>query len=463
MATKNIPAVNGGLFGLGSLLHFRNDSLNALEDAARLGDLVNIPFGPRAMLLVNHPDYIREVLVEKAGSFYKTRQLKRILKPSLGEGLLTADGEHWRRQRKLVQPAFHHKRIEAYAQTMVDYTARMMQNWHAGETRNVDKDMMKLTLGIVSKTLFNADTSAEADRLGEAITVGQALTIKQFNTLFTLPAWLPTRNNKMAAWSLNTINQTVMGFIEERRKTGEDKGDLLSMLLLARDEDGTGGMTDRQARDESFTLFIAGHETTANTLTWTWWLLSQNPDARAKLHRELDAVLAGKTPAAQDLAKLPYLDQVVKESMQMRPPVWLTSREPVEDVEIGGYLVKKGGILSVSPWLMHHDARYFESPNEFKPERWTPEFEKQLPKFAYFPFGGGPRICIGNQFALMEARLVLATVAQRWALDYAGEGDPGLSPLITLRPSRGMPMRITPRETEFNAKAPKSEDAKLPA
>jgi cytochrome P450 len=222
-------------------------------------------------------------------------------------------------------------------------------------------------------------------------------------------------------------------------------------------------MTDKQARDESFTLFVAGHETTANALTWTWWLLSQSPDKRATLHRELDTVLAGRPPTAQDLAKLPYLDQVIKESMRIRPPVWITSREPIEDVKIGGHLVKKGGFVGVSPWTMHHDARFYDAPQEFRPERWTPAFEKQLPKFAYFPFGGGPRVCIGNQFALMEAKLVLATVAQRWTLDYAGAGDPGLSPLITLRPKHGMPMRITPRKTDFNANTQSGDEAVVSA
>jgi cytochrome P450 len=451
MATQTVPALKGGVFGLGSLLRFRNDSLGVIEDAARLGDLSYIPFGPRPMLLVNHPDLIHQVLVEKAGSFYKTQQLKRIFKASMGDGLLTADGEHWRRQRKLVQPAFHHKRIEAYAATMVDYTERMMLGWRANEQRNIDHDMMKLTLGIVSKTLFNADIDADSDALGRAITIGQQILIKQFSAIFVPPAWLPTSDNRKAEWSLNTINETVMGFIQERRKSGDDKGDLLSMLLLSRDEDGSGGMTDKQARDEAFTLFVAGHETTANTLTWTWWLLSQNPQAREKLHSELEEMLAGRLPTAQDLARLPYLDQIIKESLRIRPPVWITSREPIEDVEIGGVLVKKGDFVGISPWAMHHDARYFDAPDKFKPERWTPAFEKQLPKFAYFPFGGGPRICIGNQFALLEAKLVLATMAQCWALEYAGAGDPGLQPLVTLRPAHGMTMRITPRKAEINA------------
>lgn len=461
MATQNVPSVKGGLLGLGSLLRFRNDSLTVLEEAARLGDLSHIPFGPRPMLLVNHPDLIHQVLVEKAGSFYKTQQLKKLFEASLGQGILTADGEAWRRQRKLVQPAFHFKRIEAYATTMVEYAERMMQSWSANEQRNIDHDMTKLTLAIVSKTLFNADTSADADKLGDAITTGQEIIIRQFNSVFVPPAWLPTRTNKLAAQSLNTIDQTVMGFIHERRKTGEDNGDLLSMLLLARDDDGKGGMSDKQARDEAFTLFVAGHETTANALTWTWWLLSQHPQVREKLHREIDTVLAGRAPTAQDLAKLTYLDQIIKESLRIRPPVWITTREPIEDVQIGGVSVKKGGFVGVSPWTMHHDARYFDAPHEFRPERWTPEFEKQLPKFAYFPFGGGPRICIGNQFALMEAKLVIATVAQRWTLEYAGAGDPGLQPLVTLRPANGMAMRLVPREIPINTKPQSSEDAKI--
>lgn len=463
MATKNIPSVRGGVLGLSSLLRFRNDSLGVLEEAAQLGDLSYIPFGPRPLLLVNHPDFIYQVLVEKAKSFYKTRQLKKIFEASLGQGLLTADGEHWRRQRKLVQPAFHHKRIEAYATTMVEHAERMMRNWRAHDQRNIDHDMMKLTLSIVSKTLFNADVDAESEKLGEAITIGQEITIRQFNSIFVPPAWLPTRTNKRAAQSLDTINQTVLGFIRERRAGGEDKGDLLSMLLLARDDDGKGGMTDKQARDEAFTLFVAGHETTANTLTWAWWLLSQHPEMRERFHRELDTVLAGRAPTAQDLTNLPYLDQIVKETLRVRPPVWFTSRESIEAVEIGGALLKKGSIVGISPWAMHHDARFFDAPDIFRPERWTPEFEKRLPKFAYFPFGGGPRICIGNQFAQMEAKLVLATVAQRWMLEYAGAGEPGLQPLVTLRPAHGMPMRLVPREPHFSAGVQSSEGARLPA
>jgi cytochrome P450 len=423
------------------LRQFRADSLGVLEQAARLGDLVIIPFGPRTMHFVNHPDLVHQVLVEQASKFYKTRLLKKVLSPSLGNGLLVSDGEFWRRQRKLAQPAFHHKRIESYGDVMVDYAQRMLAGWTAGETREIDHDMMMLTLGIVSKTLFDADTSPEAEALGEAITIGQQLLIKQFQSVFTPPRWLPTRDNKLGDWSLKVVDDTVMGFIRERRASVEDKGDLLSMLLLAQD-DGSGGMSDKQARDEAFTLFVAGHETTANALTWTWWLLSQHEEIEAKLHRELDAVLGGRTPAMRDLAQLPYLDRVVKESLRIRPPVWITSREPIEDVEIGGRLIPKGGFVSVSPWTMHRDPRFYEQPDCFIPERWTPEFEKRLPKFAYFPFGGGSRVCIGNQFALMEARLVLATAAQRYRLSYAGMGDPGLAPMITLRPKHGMPMRV---------------------
>jgi cytochrome P450 len=452
MAIDTLPRLPGGVFGLGALNQFRSDSLGTLERAAALGDIAIIPFGPRTLALINQPDLIHQVLVEHAPRLHKTRRLKEIMRPSLGNGLLVNDGEDWRRQRRLAQPAFHHKRIEAYGAVMVEHTERMLAGWRDGETREIDHDMMRLTLGIVSKTLFDADTSAEADRLGEAISIGQELLRKQFNTVLRLPAWVPTRDNRMAAQALKVVDEAVMGFIRARRASGEDKGDLLSMLLLAQDEDGSGGMSDKQARDESFTLFVAGHETTANALTWTWWLLSQHPEVEARLHRELGETLGGRSPGLSDLARLNFAEKVIKESMRIRPPAWITSREPIEDVVVGGHTFKHGTFITISPWTMHHDRRYFDRPDEFVPERWTPEFERQLPKFAYIPFGGGPRICIGNQFALMEARLVLATVAQRYRLRYAGQGDPGLAPLITLRPKRGMPMTLEGRDTPLRSR-----------
>jgi cytochrome P450 len=450
MATDTLPRLPGGVLGLGALNQFRSDSLGTLERAAALGDIAIIPFGPRPMALVNHPDLIHQVLVEQAPRLHKTRRLKEIMRPSLGNGLLVNDGEDWRRQRRLAQPAFHYKRIEAYGAVMVEHTERLLAGWRDGETREIDHDMMRLTLGIVSKTLFDADTSAEADRLGEAISIGQELLRQQFNTVLRLPAWVPTRDNRLAQQTLKVVDDTVMGFIRARRASGEDKGDLLSMLLLAQDEDGSGGMSDKQARDESFTLFVAGHETTANALTWTWWLLSQHPEVEARLHRELDDVLGGRSPGFSDLARLTFAEKVIRETMRIRPPAWITSREPIEDVVVGGHTFKHGTFITISPWTMHHDRRYFDRPDEFIPGRWTPEFERQLPKFAYIPFGGGPRICIGNQFALMEARLVLATVAQRYRLRYAGQGDPGLAPLITLRPKRGMPMTLEARASSIS-------------
>ena len=445
------PGPDGDFLGLRSIRRFRRDALGYLTELARTyGDLVRFPFGPFQVYLVSHPDYVHQVYVEQASKFHKTRLFKQVLKPSVGNGLLTSDGEFWRRQRRMVQPAFHSKRVESYSGVMVDYTLRMLDGWAAGQEREIHHDMMRLTMAIVGKTLFDADVSGEADRIGQAITTGIEIDNRKFNRLVQWPGWAPTPDNRKSKQALKVIDDTIMGFIRERRASGEDKagtrGDLLSMLLLAADEDGAGGgMTDKQARDEAFTLFAAGHETTANALAWTWYLLSQYPQVEARLHEELDAALGGRPPAVQDLARLPYTDWIVKESLRLYPPAWTTTREPQEDVVIGGYPIPKGSTIFLSQWVSHRDPRTFDQPERFVPERWADGFEKQLPKGAYFPFAMGPRICIGNTFALMEARLVLAAMAQRYRLELLPGQTIAPQPLITLRPRDGIRMRVVGR------------------
>ena len=334
------------------------------------------------------------------------------------------------------------KRIEGYAKAMVDYAQRMESEWESGQTRDVHHDMMRLTLGIVAKTLFDADVSGTADRIGEAVTIGLETTNKKFNRILRVPDWVPTRENQRSKQALRTIDDVVMGFIHARRASGEDKGDLLSMLLLV---DEAGGMSDKQARDEAFTLFVAGHETTANALTWTWYLLSQNPQAEETLHQELDRVLAGRAPSMQDLPNLPYTDAVIKESMRLYPPAWTVTRQPIVEVQIGGYTIPAGANIFVSQYVLHRDGRFFPDPDQFCPERWADNLEKRLPRFAYFPFGAGPRVCIGNSFALMEARLVLAEMAQHYQPRLVQGFVAHTEPLVTLRPRGGMPMMIERR------------------
>jgi cytochrome P450 len=421
---------------------FRQDLLGYLTQLRNdYGDVVRFGFGPFTMYFVARPDFLREIFVEHASKFYKTRLTKRILSPSLGNGLLISDGDYWKKQRRLMQPAFHHKRIESYANVMVNYTQNTLRDWRDGQARAIDDDMMALTLAIVSKCLFDTDvTNEESDELREAIGYGIRATNEEFNSLFIPPAWLPTERNRKGKETIATVHRVLDRFIREHRASGEDRGDLLSMMMLATDEDGKSRMSDKEVRDESFTLISAGHETTAVALGWAWYLLSQHPNVEKKLHDELDRVLGGRTPTMADLQNLTYVDWVVNETMRLYPPAYITSREALQDIEVGGYVIAKGNDILLSPYIVHHDARFFSQPESFIPERWQGDFEKSLPKCAYMPFGAGPRVCIGNMFAAMEVKLILATVAQHYRLELAPGAKVEKEPLITLRPKYGMPM-----------------------
>ncbi|NDJ63250.1 MAG: cytochrome P450 [Chloroflexi bacterium] len=410
------------------------------------GDQVYYHFFPMHMYMFSHPDDIHDILVKQADKFHKSTFYKQILSRFLGNGMLISDGEFWKRQRKLAQPAFHHKRIVSYADTMVRYTERMMAGWQHGQVIDAADAMMKLTLAIVGKTLFDADVDAEAKTVGEAMEVIQHTSTHSANALIALPDWVPTAQNRERRRAVAALDAIVMRMIRERRESGEDKGDLLSMLLLAVDEQDGTGMTDQQARDEALTLFLAGHETTSNALAWTWYLLGEHPEAEARLHAELDRVLAGRAPTMADLKDLPYTEQVIKESMRLYPPAPGFSRQVIEAVEIGGCTVPKGASVFIFSYAVHRDERWFPNPLAFQPERWTPEFEKGLPKYAYFPFGGGPRICIGNSFAMMETQLVLATMAQRFQLKLVPGQEIVPEALITLRPRNGVQVELIERQ-----------------
>jgi cytochrome P450 len=390
------------------------------------------------------PETLHEILVEKADKFKKGAVLKRGLVPFLGNGLVTSDGDFWRRQRKLAQPAFHARRIENYASTMVDHTLKMLDTWRDGAAIHIDREMMKLTLGIACKTLFDTDVSGDAERVGVLLAQVLDITNERFSSVVDLPKWMPTPQRARNARLIGELDAIIQRFIDQRRKSGEDHGDLLSMLMLAEDENGEH-MSDKQLRDEVMTLFFAGHETTANTLTWAWYLLSQHPEARAKLWQEVDSALGGQVPTLVDLSKMPYTDQIIKESLRLYPPAPAMNREPVEDVTIGGYTVPKGVQLSLSIYAMQRSDRYFDHPDDFDPERFSPEREKQIPRYAYLPFGGGPRVCIGNMFAMMEARLVLAAVAARYDLALLPEPKVVPEQLVTIRPRYGIQMRLQAR------------------
>lgn len=399
------------------------------------GDVVGLRIFNFRILLINHPDHIEDVLVNHPRKFIKGRVLQAN-KRVFGRGLLTSEGDFWLRQRRLAQPAFHRARIAGYASTMVEYTERMLQEWQDGEERDIHKEMMRLTLQIVGKTLFDADVERDAQDIGKSMELLLELGADFRRTLF-IPQWLPTPTNIRLERAIRQIERVLYRMIAEKRSSGRDAGDLLSMLLAAQDEDGSR-MTDKQLRDEAITLFLAGHETSANTLSWTWWLLAQSLAVETKLHAELRMVLAGRAPSLEDLPKLVYTNHIITESMRLYPPAWGTARTAVEDHEIAGYAVPKGSGVSFAQWTVHRDARWYDAPEEFRPERWEGDLLKRIPRFAYFPFGGGPRQCIGNTFALMETALILATIAQQYRFRLV-EGHQ-VVPLasITLRPRHGI-------------------------
>jgi cytochrome P450 len=429
------------------LLALRRDRLAFLSRLAREhGDVVRFGLGSERMVLMSHPDLVRDVLVAKGRNFRKGRGLERA-RLLLGEGLLTSEGELHLRQRRLAQPAFHRSRVAAYGAVMGEYARRAGDRWRDGATLDVHEEMMRLTLAVVGKTLFDADVEGEAAEIGDAL----AQVFHAFNFAFFLPMGelierLPFGPPRRFRQARDRLDATIYRIIAERRASGADRGDLLSMLILAQDTEGDGGgMSDRQLRDEAMTLFLAGHETTANALTWTWLLLSRNPDAERRLHSEVDAVLGDREASAADVELLPYTRQVLAESMRLYPPAWIVGRRAIDACEIGGHEVPARAIVLLSQYLVHRDARWFPDPERFDPDRWTPERQSDRPKLAYFPFGAGTRVCIGEQFAWMEGVLVLATLARRWTLRLVPGHPVEVEPIITLRPKHGMRMTLKRR------------------
>jgi cytochrome P450 len=410
------------------------------------GDIARVPLGSETIYLFSHPELVRDVLVTNHRNFHKGRGLERA-KMLLGDGLLTSEGEFHLRQRRLSQPAFHRQRIAAYGAVMASYAALRRDRWHAGSTIDAHAEMMALTLAIVGKTLFDADVEHEAAEIGEAL----ATTFEAFSFGFFLPFGqllerLPLPATLRFRKARARLDATIYRLIDERRRAPSDRGDLLSMLLLAQDTEGDGGgMSNLQLRDEAMTIFLAGHETTANALTWTWYLLSQHPDVERRLHAEIDGALGGRLPTADDLAALPYTRMVLAESMRLYPPAWILGRRALAPFEVNGFTIPARSIILASQYTIHRDARWFPSPDTFDPERFAPERHAERPKFAYFPFGAGPRVCIGEQFAWMEGILALATIAQRWRLRLVPGHPVALQPIITLRPKFGMRMTVEAR------------------
>ena len=441
------PGPKGSLIQ-GVMAEFNRDTFGFIARCRRdYGDVVRMRFLYLTAHFVYHPDDIEYVLATNAKNFIKSRSLRTpFFQRLVGNGLLTSEGETWKRQRRLAQPAFHRQRISAYAEVMVDYTTRMIASWSDGEARDIHRDMMRLTLEIVVKTLFNTEVSGEADRVGQVLSQIAKPFASQATLKWILDNRLPTSTHRRFNRAAREIDQIVYRLIAERQSSGSDQGDLLSMLVAAHDEDGSQ-MNDKQLRDEVMTLFLAGHETTALTLSWAWYLLAQNPDVEAKFHAELDEVLGGRLPMVADLARLKFAEMIAKESMRLYPPAYALGREAIEECEIGGYRVPARAQVFMFQWATQRDPRFFVEPEKFWPERWTEEFSNRLPKYAYFPFGGGPRACIGNYFAMMETVLLLATIGQRFRFSLLPNHEVSLMPAMSLRPANGIKVVVRNRPT----------------
>jgi len=426
------------------IVRFGRNPLRAiLRLHQRWGDVAMTHIGKRRLYVLSHPDMVRDVLVTHNRNFIKSFALQRA-RVLLGEGLLTSEGDFHLRQRRLSQPAFHRDRVAAMAGTMVRYAQDAAERWREGMEVDATREMNRLTLAIAGMTLLGVDVEDEADEIGHALTDALGLFDRLHNPLGPLLDRLPVPGTLRMRRARERLDATIYRAIAERRASAADRDDLLGMLLAARDEEGDGGgMTDLQLRDELLTLFLAGHETTANALAWTWHLLALHPQAEARLHDELRTVLAGRAPTAADYGALPYTRAVLAESMRLHPPAWTVGRQPLQDFEAGGYRIRAGSIVLTSPWILHHDRRWWgDDVDAFRPERWlAPDFEASLPRFAYFPFGGGPRKCIGEGFAWMEGVLALATLARRWRLRHVPGAAVAEKPGITLR-AVGLRMRV---------------------
>jgi cytochrome P450 len=444
---KRMPPGPKGLPVVGVAFNLLRDPLEVMRSAAReYGDIVRIPVILQSRILVNRPDYIQQVLLFQHGKFHKSTLTKETTERLLGQGLLISEGDFWRRQRRLAQPAFHRQRINEYAPTMLECADMKARDWHDGETRNMAEEMMELTLEAAVRTLFGTTLPGEAQQVGCAMTFLMRYSLRRARSPMRIPAGWPTPKNKRAAKEFDFLDSLVYRIIDERKAQGNGHRhhDLLSLLMGAMDEDGTQ-MTPRQLRDETMTLFLAGHETTALTLSWTWYLLGRNPAAAARLHEELAGILGGREPGVADLERLPYLNAVISEVLRMYPPAYIMARTSIAPSSIGGYEFPTGSTIMVSQWVMHRDPRYYDEPDTFRPERWLDGLADRLPAGAYFPFGDGPRRCIGQGFALLESALVIASLAQRFRFEL----EPGTTvrpePLVTLRPRNGIRMTIHAR------------------
>lgn len=451
MATLVPPGPPRRMLGIDLIRRMQQDLLGFCCEMKRsYGDTVAYHAGPIRMFQFTHPDQIQEVLVKHARKFHKPQRVKQVFGQWDGQGLLLSEGDFWARQRRLIQSAFHPHRVRQYGTAIVEHTVRMLDRWNAAKEVNVVDEMPRLTLDIVGQTLFGADLGDDAPAIATAVDVLQEVSMIESSQIVPRPDWLPTDFNRRKRASIEALHGLVNRLIRERRASGADHGDLLSMLLLAKDESGDGrGMSDVQVRDEATTLLLAGHETTAVSLMWTLYYLAEHADVQSKLAEAIRVQLGNRLPTVEDLPNLPLVEMAFKEAIRMRGPVYFFGREAVEPVEIGGVKIAAGNHVNLVPYITHHDPRWFEEPEAFRPERFTPEREAELPRFAYFPFGGGPRVCIGKGMATLEATLILTAIFQRFHVRLApGQGDPGMEAQVSLHPRGALRLALEERRAD---------------
>ncbi|SNZ14958.1 Cytochrome P450 [Natronoarchaeum philippinense] len=426
---RGAPPGPDGIPLLGNTREYVQDPLAFFEDLAReYGPVAAYEIGGEQFVQVSDPELVRRVLVDDNDAFVKGEQFMETLKPVLGDGLLTSEGELWRSQRHTVEPSFYPEMLASYATEMTDATERALADWTPGEQRDIHEDMMSLTVEIAAQALFDVDIRAQEEAIGEALETVMDRASSSIRRPVDVPRWVPTPGNRRFNAALDDLHAVAERIIEKHERAGGDASDVVS-LLLASDDD----LPRERIRDEVITILLAGHETTALALTYALHLLSENPGTRDRLQAELDDVLGGRPPTVEDLDDLPYTERVIEETMRVYPPVYDLLREATEDIEMAGYRIPEGRTVTFQQWVLHRDPRFYDDPEQFRPERWTDEFREDLPAFAYFPFGGGPRRCIGDRFAMLEARLVLATICQEWTVESA-VANLGFRPSITLRP-----------------------------
>ncbi len=421
---------------VGNLPEYGKDRLGLFKRIARAGDVYGMHFGPFPAIMFNKPEHIHGILVEHAYDFDKGDAIHNVFRPVAGDGIFTSEGDLHRRQRKLMAPSFQPRHIASYASIMGQYGEQIQQTWQDGAIIDIDQQMTSLTMSIIGKALFDADVFTETDELGDAMSVIFEHVSHRLSILLPPPYSWPLPRNRRTHKAIQVLRNSIQRFIDERRNSATERNDFLSILLQARDEDGNP-MSDDQLMAECLTLFGAGHETTATALNWVWYLLCQHPEIYQKVQQEVDGALQGRTPTYDDLARLPYCLQVFKEALRLYPPAYATSRRALHDVEINGYHISKNQVVLLAPYTLHRRPEYFPDPEKFDPERFTPEREKLLPRYAFVPFGAGPRICIGLYFSMMEGHLLLATLAQRVSFSLVPDQTITPDPVhhLTLRPT----------------------------